>query len=172
VRLGFEFALISPSSHGAIDEISEEASRRGGLQLEPLYRKTYVPFGRSLVIHPHQFILGMTLEYLRLPKGVLAYVIGRSTWGRLGLIVATAIGVHPGFAGCLILELRNLGETPLSLYPGQTIAQLFLHEVKNGAGVPGVGQYSGVVDLIPKRASRPGSYRKLTGLKKRRGLKA
>jgi dCTP deaminase len=105
VRLGFEFALVAPSSHGAIDEFEDQALREGGLRLESLYRKIYTPFGKHLVIHPHQFILGMSLEYLRLPKDLMAYVIGRSTWGRLGLIVATAIGVHPGFAGPLILEL-------------------------------------------------------------------
>ena len=169
VRLGFKFALISPSSHGTIDELSEDALKGEGLKLDPLYRKTYVPFGQCLVIHPHQFILGMTLEYLRLPQNVLAYVIGRSTWGRLGLIVATAIGVHPGFAGSLILELRNLGETPLSLYPGQTIAQLFFHDVRDGPGAPGVGQYSGVVDLVPRRVSSAETYRKLAELKKRHG---
>ena len=172
VRLGFEFALVSPSFHGTIDELSPAAASRDGLQLDPLYRKMYVPFGRCLVIHPHQFILGMTLEYLRLPGDVMAYVIGRSTWGRLGLIVVTAAGVHPGFAGCLILELRNLGETPLSLYPGQTIAQLFLHSVSDGAGASGVGQYSGVVDVVPKRASSSTTYKKLKELKRKhkRGL--
>jgi dCTP deaminase len=167
VRLGFEFALVSSSSYGSIDELSPEAQKRDGLQLDPLYRRVYAPFGRSLVIHPHQFILGMTLEYLRLPRNVMAYVIGRSTWGRLGLIVATAIGVHPGFAGALILELRNLGETPLSLYPGQAIAQLFFHNVRK-TDAPGVGQYSGVVEVVPRRASSPETYEKLKALKQRR----
>ncbi len=172
IRLGFEFALVSPSSHGTIDELSDEATKATGLELNSLYRKIYVPFGRCLVIHPHQFILGRALGYLRLPKDVLAYVIGRSTWGRLGLIVATAIGVHPGFAGPLILELRNLGETPLSLYPGQSIAQLFFHDVRDRDGVPGVGQYSGVVDLIPKRASSKKTNEKLRKLKERHKTKS
>lgn len=170
VRLGFEFALVAPSSHGAIDEFAHHALEAGGLRLEPLYRKAYIPFGRYLVIHPHQFILGMTLEYIRLPQDLLAYVIGRSTWGRLGLIVATAIGVHPGFAGPLILELRNLGETPLALYPGQAVAQLFFHEVRDGGPTEGeMGQYSGVVDLVPRRASSPKTYDALRSLIRRTG---
>ena len=84
----------------------------------------------------------------------MAYVMGRSTWGRLGLIVATAVGIQPSFAGSLTLELRNLGEAPLSLYPGQAIAQLFFHTVAGAqAADRGVGQYSGAVDPLPKQIS-------------------
>ena len=53
-------------------------------------------------------------------------VLGRSSWGRLGLNIATATMVQAGFKGCLTLELRNLGETPLSLEVGLRIAQLTL----------------------------------------------
>ena len=123
VRLGFDFCLVTASSFGVIDEFGgEEVSLK---HFRSLYRREYVPLGGRIVIHPHQFMLAQTLEYLRLPADLMSYLVGRSTWGRLGLIVATAIGVHPGFAGNLTLELRNLGETPLTLYPGQTIAQLF-----------------------------------------------
>ena len=118
VRLGFQFALVAPSSYGAIDEFKENQNIQQIMDLTSLYSKKYVPLGGKIVIHPHQLILAVTLEYLRLPIDLMAYVVGRSTWGRLGLIVATAIGVHPGFAGPLTLELRNLGETPLRLYPG------------------------------------------------------
>lgn len=105
----------------------------------------YVPLGGSLIIHPHQFILAAILEYIRLPPDLMSYVIGRSTSGRLGLIVATAVGIQPGFAGTLTLELRNLGETPPTLYPGQAIGQLFFHNVQYAPGeeahVPGIGQH-------------------------------
>ena len=125
----------------------------------PLEKRSYwLPFGSRIIIHPHQFMLAQTLEYLRLPADLMAYVVGRSTWGRLGLIVATAIGIHPSFAGNLTFELRNLGETPLTLYPGQTIAQLFFHTVVNeknesSAVVPDNAQYVGTVDMIPQRIS-------------------
>lgn len=64
-----------------------------------------------------------------MPPFLAAYVIGRSSWGRDGLIIATAVGVHPNFSGVLTLELTNLGEIPIRLYPGLTIAQLFIHNV-------------------------------------------
>jgi len=164
VRLGFEFALIAPSLHASVDEFEANRSASASATLSTLYTKQYVPFGQRIVIHPHQFILAATLEYLRLPKDLMAYVIGRSTWGRLGLIVATAVGIQPGFAGTLTLELRNLGETPLSLYPGQVIAQLFFHAVE-GATAAGLGQYSGAVDLLPRQMSSERSHKKIAALK-------
>lgn len=156
VRLGFDFCLVTASSFGAIDEFSPSATEAGNF--DRLYRREYVPLGSSIVIHPHQFMLAQTLEYIRLPTDLMSYVVGRSTWGRLGLIVATAIGIHPGFAGNLTLELRNLGETPLTLYPGQTVAQLFFHTVVDPAGDPALAvapnaQYAGTMDMVPRRIS-------------------
>jgi dCTP deaminase len=85
----------------------------------------YCRFGEFFVLHPRAFVLATTLEWIRLPRDLCAYVIGRSSWGRRGLIIATATGVHPGFAGCLTLELTNVGELPICLHPGLSICQLF-----------------------------------------------
>ena len=86
-----------------------------------------VPYGDELVLHPGQFVLGGSLEYVSMPRDLMGYVISRSSWGRLGLVIATATGVHPGFRGCLTLELSNLGEVPILLRPLYRVAQLFLH---------------------------------------------
>src|SRR5258708_7796500 len=108
VRLGFDFALVSATGYASIDEFDDSPLFAHPKAFPSLYKRYYVPFGNCIVIHPHQFILASTLEYLRLPYDLNAYVIGRSTWGRLGLIVATAVGIQPRFAGALTLELRNL----------------------------------------------------------------
>ncbi len=100
-------------------------------QLE-LTKSHYVRFGDSFLLHPRNFVLGVTLEWIRLPGDLAGYVIGRSSWGRRGLIIATAVGVHPGFTGCLTLELTNLGEIPIAIHPGDSICQLFLHSVHSG----------------------------------------
>jgi dCTP deaminase len=168
VRLGFDFCLATPSRHGSIDEFSEEKTSL--TTLSALYRREFIPLGRKITIHPHQFLLAQTLEYLRLPPDLMAYVVGRSTWGRLGLIVATAVGIHPNFAGSLTLELRNLGETPLTLYPGQAIAQLFFHQVADCENAPATetakgAQYTGTVDMVPRRLSDEVTARKLRHLK-------
>lgn len=91
---------------------------------------TFVPIGDYFVLHPGQFVLGETLEWIHLPKNLVAFVVGKSTWGRDGLIIATAIGVHPNFSGILTLEISNVGEIPIYLYPGLAIAQLFLAAVE------------------------------------------
>jgi dCTP deaminase len=165
VRLGCDFAFVAPSQHGAIDDLSTASAEESKISLSRLYRKLYVPLGGYVNIHPHQFVLAQALEYLRLPIDLMAYVVGRSTLGRLGLTVATAIGVHPGYAGCLTLELRNLGETPLTLRPCQTVAQLFFHLVKTVPAAGAVGQYRGSVDLVPRRMSSAKTRSKLQSLK-------
>lgn len=165
-RLGFDLCLVTASSFGSVDEFDGKVQ---GTSFSKLYRHEYVPFGSYIVIHPHQFMLAQTLEYIRLPSDLMAYVAGRSTWGRLGLIIATAVGIHPGFAGSLTLELRNLGETPLTLYPGQTLGQLFFHQVIDAHGAPAAltaaaAQYAGTVDMIPQRISSGATYKTLQNL--------
>ncbi len=94
-----------------------------------LMRSSYVPFGERFVLHPGNFVLGVTLEWIRLANNIAGYVVGKSSWGRRGLIIATAVGVHPSFTGCLTLELTNLAEVPVAIKPGMPICQLFLHDV-------------------------------------------
>ena len=129
LRLGSWFAEMrrSRASHLAmIGELEGEDARF-------LSKMHFVRFGDTFVLHPHQFILGVTLEWIRLPKDYAGYVTSRSSWGRRGLIIATAVGVHPGFSGCLTLELTNLGELPVKLSPGLAICQLFIHQVSYGS---------------------------------------
>jgi dCTP deaminase len=76
-------------------------------------------------IHPGEFVLGRTLEHVRIPEDVVARIEGKSSLGRLGLIVhATAGFVDPGFTGTLTLEITNLTRVPIMLYPALPIAQL------------------------------------------------
>ena len=167
IRLGSDFCFVSPSLSGLVDEFGHDGPKD---TFGNLYRQEYYPLGAKVVIHPHQFMLAQTLEYLRLPVDLMAYVVGRSTWGRAGLIVATAVGIHPLFAGHLTLELRNLGETPLALYPGQTIGQLFFHQVIGPDGRPSTdrpidAQYAGT-DMIPRRISSKATQNRISRLVK------
>ena len=85
-----------------------------------------IPVGATISLHPGEFLLGATLEFLQLPPDLGAQILARSSWGRMGLVVATAVTVQPGFRGCLTLELANEGVVPLPLRPGVRIAQLVL----------------------------------------------
>jgi dCTP deaminase len=77
------------------------------------------------VIHPGEFCLGRTLEHVELPDDIVARIEGKSSLGRLGLIVhATAGFCDPGWKGTLTLELNNLTRVPIRLYAGLPIAQL------------------------------------------------
>jgi dCTP deaminase len=83
-----------------------------------------------IILHPDEFMLGSTLEYICLPPDMMAYVIGKSSLGRLGLIIATATHVAPGFRGTLTLELSNVGTVPIELRPRAPIAQLVFHRLE------------------------------------------
>lgn len=95
-------------------------------------KQHFVPFGENYVLHPGRFVLGVTLEWLRLPGNLSGYVTGKSSLGRHGLVIETAAGIHPQFSGCLTLELANVGEVPLEIYPGMPICQIFLHRTLAG----------------------------------------
>ena len=148
IRLGTEFIVTRRTKYATLnvfasftDAPSERDPETFGLRfgqgtatierdIERFQEKSYVNFGQEIVIHPNQLLLGSTLEYFRFPMDLAAYVIGRSSWGRLGLIIATATVVHPGFTGVLTLEIVNVGETPITLCPGIRIGQLVFHEVE------------------------------------------
>jgi dCTP deaminase len=124
LRLGTWFVNLRQarmSNLGLEDEMSPQ---------KQFAKTTYVPFGDKYYLHPRNFVLGVTIEWLRFPKNLAGYLIGKSSWGRRGLIIATAAGVHPGFKGCLTLEMTNTGEIPIAITPGVTIGQLFFHSVE------------------------------------------
>jgi dCTP deaminase len=127
VRLGQRFTVPLRAKLSKLDLLSPTHRQ----DLAKYKDDTFVPIGDFFVLHPGQFVLGETLEWVHLPGNLAAFVIGKSTWGRDGLIIATAIGVHPGFSGILTLEISNVGEIPIHLYPGLAIAQLFIASVQS-----------------------------------------
>ncbi len=93
------------------------------------YDRKRLRYHSRFMLHPHQLILGVTFEFLSLPYSICCQIVSRSSWGRLGLVVATAAMVQPGYKGCLTLELVNVSESPIALYPGLPVGQLVFHEV-------------------------------------------
>jgi dCTP deaminase len=124
LRLGTEFLVLRRTDESGLDPGDQPQA-----SVERMTTTVDVEIGDKLWLHPGQFVLGATFEFLRLPAHLGAYVVGRSSWGRVGLLVATAIFVQPGFSGCLTLELVNHGESPVALYPGSRIAQLAVHNL-------------------------------------------
>ena len=104
---------------------------------ENLTEEVVVAREESFVIHPGEFCLGRTLEWVELPDDIVARIEGKSSLGRLGLIVhATAGFCDPGWHGTLTLELNNLTRVPIKLYPGGLIAQLSFMTLDRAAERP------------------------------------
>lgn len=125
VRLGCYFITYRRANIARVDPKQNASERSIEIQ-----ETTYVPVGKSFVLHPRQFAVGGTLEYVALPCDLTAQVVGKSSWGRQGLVIATAIGIHAWYRGIIVLELANVGEVPLLLYPGMRIAHLFFDETE------------------------------------------
>jgi dCTP deaminase len=129
LRLGRWFISLRQSSQTFFDVATDAVNL---LQENRSAKEYYVPFGHDFVLHPGRFVLASTLEWMSFPATIGGYVTGKSTWARRGLIIETAAGIHPGFSGCLTLELANVGEVPIKLKPGMSICQIFTHPVQDG----------------------------------------
>ena len=148
LRLGDSFRVFHNHRIPAIDLASPPSELTEGVE---------VLDGESFVIHPGEFVLGRTQEYVEIPDDVVARIEGKSSLGRLGLIVhATAGFVDPGFHGTLTLEITNLTRVPIVLWPGKPIAQLSFMALDRPAerpyGHPELGShYHGQVEATESR---------------------
>jgi dCTP deaminase len=148
LRLGDSFRVFHNHRIGAIDLANIP---------ENLTERVAVAAGESFVIHPGEFVLGATEEQVTLPDDIVARIEGKSSLGRLGLIVhATAGFVDPGFTGTLTLEITNLTRVPIVLWPGKPIAQLSFMTLDRPAerpyGHPDLGShYHGQVEATESR---------------------
>lgn len=123
LRLGNTFILFKSRKIHTIEPPKETEDKIREYQEKIVYR-----YGAKFILQPGSFILGSTLEYLKMPSDLLGYIVGRSSWGRLGLIIETSPIVEPCFLGVLTFELSNLGTIPIAIYPGSRIAQISFHK--------------------------------------------
>ncbi|MFN3974809.1 MAG: dCTP deaminase [Dehalococcoidia bacterium] len=110
------------------------------------------------ILHPGEFVLGSTVEYLEIPDDLVARLEGKSSLGRLGLLIHSTAGyVDPGWKGHLTLELSNVSRLPITLYYGMRIGQVSFLRLSSPAerlyGSPGLGsKYQGQQMPTPSRA--------------------
>ncbi len=96
-----------------------------------------IPDGEAFVLQPGEFALGATQERVTVPNDLVARVEGRSSIGRLAVVVhATAGFIDPGFDGNITLELGNLGRCAVKLYPGMRVSQIVFHTMTSPAERP------------------------------------
>lgn len=123
LRLGTDFQIIERPSITHVDFIKDP--EKIAKESRKYMKHIKVKHGEPYVLHPGEFALASTLEFIKVPLDLAARLEGRSTWGRLGLLIhATAGFVDPGFAGALTFELANISNVPLPLYPGVRISQI------------------------------------------------
>lgn len=130
LRLGTWFE--TPRLHARIGHDLEAAKADG----ERSGKSVFIPLGEPFVLHPGNFVLAVSLEWIGMPADLAGVVTGKSKWGRRGLNVAAATVVHPHFVGCITLELANIGEYPITLRPGTPIFQMQVHQLSSDASLP------------------------------------
>lgn len=125
IRLGTSFQVYYPNQVGIID-FTENSSVNNANKNSTLVDLDFV---QAITIAPGQFILGHSMEYLKLPQNIAAEVEGRSSFARLGIEIHMTAGfIDPGFQGVLTFEIYNAGPNPVRLFPGYRIGQLrFFH---------------------------------------------
>ncbi|HDK26887.1 MAG TPA: dCTP deaminase [Candidatus Atribacteria bacterium] len=133
LRLSNQFIVFNPEHipYFNIGNQKNSASLKINMQIRKYQNHVIVPFHQSFILHPKTVVLGSTLEYISMPLDIEGTLEGRSSWARLGLIIATACAIDPGYKGCITLELTNLGNIPIKLYPGIRIAKLILRETSS-----------------------------------------
>jgi dCTP deaminase len=122
--------------------------------MDDLTETVDVKDGEAFILHPGEFVLGSTLERVTLPDDLVARIEGKSSLGRLGLLIHSTAGfVDAGWSGHLTLELSNVANLPITIYPGMKIGQLCLFEMTSPAERPygDRGKYQGQRGPTPSR---------------------
>jgi dCTP deaminase len=91
--------------------------------------RVQVPLGSFLVVPAHETVLGSTLEFIKLPCDLAGEILTKSSIARTFMVIETAPWIHPSYRGCLTLEIANVSNTPLVVYPGRLIGQLILMHI-------------------------------------------
>jgi dCTP deaminase len=105
--------------------------------LEDLTRLVEIGEGEAFILHPGEFVLGSTYEKVSLPDDLVGRIEGKSSLGRLGLLIHSTAGfIDAGFSGHITLELSNVANLPITLYPGMKIGQVSFLRMTTPADVP------------------------------------
>jgi len=128
LRIGRHFRIFANTRYPYIDVRKP---------MEGLTELVEVTGEDPFILHPGEFVLGTTLERVAIPDDLVGRLEGKSSLGRLGLLIHSTAGfVDAGFAGNLTLELSNVANLPITLYPGMKIGQISLFRMSSPAEHP------------------------------------
>lgn len=130
LRLGNIFKVYEHSKYALLDPKNPQTFAKN-------MRIIDIPDDEPFIIQPGEFILGVTQETVTIPDDLVVRVEGRSSLGRLGIIVHSTAGfVDPGFSGTITLEISNLNRLPIALYPGMRVCQIAFELMTSPAQMP------------------------------------
>ena len=128
VRLDRFFRVFENHKYSVIDPSIEQSE---------LTREVAVEYDEEFILHPGEFVLASTYEVITLPDDIAGRLEGKSSLGRLGLLTHSTAGfIDPGFSGHITLELSNVANLPVKLFPGMKIGQLCLIKLSSPAENP------------------------------------
>ena len=128
VRLDRFFRLFDNHKYAYIDPAEDQSD---------LTRFVEVKADEAFILHPGEFVLGSTYEFVTLPDNIAARLEGKSSLGRLGLLTHSTAGfVDPGFNGHVTLELANVSNLPIKLWPGMKVGQLCFFQLSSPSETP------------------------------------
>ena len=130
LRLGNTFRVFNYSRYPFIDPFNKEYLQKISKEIQI---KNHNPF----ILQPNDFVLATTIESLEISNDLLARLEGRSSLGRLGIVVhSTASIFDPGWRGKIVMELGNMGRMPVALHPGMRICALTFEQLTSSVEVP------------------------------------
>ncbi|MFC1721701.1 dCTP deaminase [Patescibacteria group bacterium] len=127
LTLGNEFKIFQHTSIPYIDVNKPKT-------FENLTKAVKIKDKEPFMLHPNEFVLAITRESIRYPDDIMVRIDGKSSLGRIGIIVHSTAGlVNPGWEGALTLEMTNIGMVPVALYPGMNICQIVFQRLTSPA---------------------------------------
>jgi dCTP deaminase len=148
LRLGNEFRVFERTRNAFIDP-------RGQIDWDSFTSVVTVAEDEPFIMHPQELVLAATIEEISLPAHILGRLEGRSSLGRLGIIVhGTAPLFFPGFSGRAVMELGNIGPMPVALYPGMRICAFTFERLSSPTSRPYQGKYAGQSGPLGSRLQR------------------
>lgn len=128
--LGNKFRVFNHSKTPYLDPQNPETLQDATTEIQ-------VNDGETFTLHPGEFVLAITKEYIEMPDDLTGRLEGRSSIGRLGIIIhSTAANIECGFKGNITLELANMGRVPVILRPGMRICSISFEKLTTPAEVP------------------------------------
>ncbi len=161
LRMGNVVLIVRARDSSHVDPaVWKATTERGNPHEAEVYRQQKheryeIPFKSRILLHPGSLGLVPAFEWLKLPSDLLGSVTARSTWAREGLSIATATLIEPGYQGLITLELANLGQIPLALYPGLRLAQITFLSVQGDTQRPRRSQFE--MSFEPRQGTIAGS---------------